>query len=389
MNDCAKETKDVRLSSGFSLFKRGSKGLISLRVSLGGRQRRIPLKTADKREAEKLARDFLKRADLYGYATAVQALKSGSLGNANGKIGLKELGGLYERYRQQAYSLKQKGESSKPYYLGALKKLMACSEARYLDEIDVGVAYEAWKKRYPSQTINTFRGDVRKASALFSLAALDFYRKSGFEIENPFITAARSLPPSDIKPYEPLSDEMRAKIWKGDGLSQTQKMIVMLGMGAALRSGEIAHAKLDWVNDDGLTVQPIEGVWTPKSGLARRLKLDKSFIADLLALRGGSESPYLVPGMNDHQQPKPATRLKGEMAYAVTWLRNVGVKARKPIHVLRKEAGSLVASTDPQGLFAARDFLGHSTVAVTEKYYAHLLKRTAFDPVAAMQQVRS
>lgn len=51
----------------------------------------------------------------------------------------------------------------------------------------------------------------------------------------------------------------------------------------------------------------------------------------------------------------------------IKWLRDHGVEDRKPIHALRKEAGSLVCQK--YGLFAASTFLRHADTQVTGDHY--------------------
>ena len=51
----------------------------------------------------------------------------------------------------------------------------------------------------------------------------------------------------------------------------------------------------------------------------------------------------------------------------ITWLRKQGVDARKPIHTLRKEAGSEVCKR--YGLHAASTFLRHADIQVTSDHY--------------------
>lgn len=51
----------------------------------------------------------------------------------------------------------------------------------------------------------------------------------------------------------------------------------------------------------------------------------------------------------------------------IAWLRDKGVKARKPIHSLRKEFGSLI--NQAYGIHTASSALRHSTVTVTESHY--------------------
>lgn len=62
---------------------------------------------------------------------------------------------------------------------------------------------------------------------------------------------------------------------------------------------------------------------------------------------------------------------------ACAWLRANGVDSNKPIHTLRKEAGSLIATRD--GIFAASTFLRHSDIAVTARYYADKKTKTTID----------
>jgi hypothetical protein len=55
------------------------------------------------------------------------------------------------------------------------------------------------------------------------------------------------------------------------------------------------------------------------------------------------------------------------------WLRKHGVKARKPLHELRKELGALV--TAEHGIYAASRVLRHSNVATTAAHYTDLKTR--------------
>jgi hypothetical protein len=49
------------------------------------------------------------------------------------------------------------------------------------------------------------------------------------------------------------------------------------------------------------------------------------------------------------------------------WLRQHGVTARKPIHELRKEFGSMV--NRKHGLASAKDLLRHADIAITASHY--------------------
>lgn len=52
----------------------------------------------------------------------------------------------------------------------------------------------------------------------------------------------------------------------------------------------------------------------------------------------------------------------------LVWLRSKGVTDKKPIHTLRKEIGSIIASRD--GIFAASRYLRHADIQTTSRFYA-------------------
>jgi integrase len=52
----------------------------------------------------------------------------------------------------------------------------------------------------------------------------------------------------------------------------------------------------------------------------------------------------------------------------IVWLQSQGVQGHRPIHTLRKEIGSVIASRD--GIFAASRYLRHADIRITSKLYA-------------------
>ena len=51
----------------------------------------------------------------------------------------------------------------------------------------------------------------------------------------------------------------------------------------------------------------------------------------------------------------------------IGWLRSKEVNGNKPVHILRKEFGSLIAQKF--GIFAAKEMLGHADIATTSAHY--------------------
>jgi integrase len=58
-------------------------------------------------------------------------------------------------------------------------------------------------------------------------------------------------------------------------------------------------------------------------------------------------------------------------------LRKNGVEGAKPIHTLRKEAGSIIATK--AGIHAASRFLRHADIQVTSMHYADYKERVTVD----------
>jgi integrase len=52
-----------------------------------------------------------------------------------------------------------------------------------------------------------------------------------------------------------------------------------------------------------------------------------------------------------------------------SWLKAHGIRARKPLHELRKEFGAILCNT-PAGIYGASQMLRHSSVKITEMHYA-------------------
>jgi integrase len=65
-------------------------------------------------------------------------------------------------------------------------------------------------------------------------------------------------------------------------------------------------------------------------------------------------------------------RCDGTFNALASWLRSKGVPGPRPIHSLRKEIGSIVATRD--GIFAASRYLRHSDIRITSRLYADLKK---------------
>jgi integrase len=106
----------------------------------------------------------------------------------------------------------------------------------------------------------------------------------------------------------------------------------------------------------------------------RTVDLPEDAVAVLLSFKEGCDSEFVLDG----GEPNPAAtydyyRCDGTWRRLHAWLREKGVQQPKAIHALRKESGSLVASTF--GIEAARQHLGHRDIRTTSSHYVEKRKR--------------
>lgn len=112
-----------------------------------------------------------------------------------------------------------------------------------------------------------------------------------------------------------------------------------------------------------------------------------SLAADVLAvLKAKHATRKGVFVIESPVKPRPATtfhhyRCNRLFDKLVRWLReSAGVKARNPIHTLRKEFGSFIARNF--GIFAASEALRHGDIRLTRDYYLAPDNRATFGPSA-------
>ena len=248
-------------------------------------------------------------------------------------------------------------------------------------------------------SINSY---LRNAAAMFSKAALEEYREIGLELQNPFFGAR--LRGVKLKGYTPLNAETLNRIWRDavllrDGDPKSTKtastkrwgsfdfrrphpesyLLLLLELGLGLRRHEADKAQWDWLISDSkgrifLEVRSTK-YFIPKGRERRVIPVEADLYHALVALK--ADETFIVPGRMPRcypvgKEPKNLTyRCERHHRALANWLRSRGLTDAKPCHQLRKEFGSYVATSF--GLFHAQKFLGHSTPAVTEAYYASLV----------------
>jgi integrase len=247
------------------------------------------------------------------------------------------------------------------------------------------------------RTIVTVNSLIRNSKALFGKKILPFVEQTvTLPRPLPFEGVTMEKPPSmryisKLDPYALLSS---ARKDLADTKSEAFKVMI-LALVCGLRRSEIDN--LLWRSFDFATstlrVEPTEYHQLKSEDSAGEIDLD----ADTLALFRGyrAKNPtalFVIDGKDrpSNQMKSRHYRCNAVFKEALLWLRNQGVEATKPLHTLRKEIGSVIASE--HGIFEASRYLRHSDIRITSAIYADKKKTVtpkAFAGLLAPSPVQS
>ncbi len=269
--------------------------------------------------------------------------------------------------------------------------------------------------RADSQIRNTLSTIIRNSAACFSKEARSIMQRNGLTLENPF-TGVRCG--SDIQPVSPLPHNIVERIWAdanllrdGDPKAQDTKLTqyvrrykkahegrepgrwvpidfrephpdayaaLLLAFGCGLRANECDKARWTWLKKDGqgncFIEVAKEADFRPKGESSRLIKIPHD-LHDALHSTRSDTGPYILGGpasTESSEQGGGLYRRPNTFRVVNQWLRNRGVEAGnkygKPLHRLRKQFGSEVATSF--GLFQAQKLLGHASPTITARHYA-------------------
>ena len=139
----------------------------------------------------------------------------------------------------------------------------------------------------------------------------------------------------------------------------------LLLLGAGLRKGEVDL--LTWSNVD--TSRGVVRVTSGKTvDSAAEVPIANETAGELERARAAAAGLFVLEGHPVAEGNLRVYRAEDTFERLATWLRSHGVTDRKPLHALRKEAGSLVNAAG--GIHAASRFLRHGDIGVTAQHYA-------------------
>lgn len=106
----------------------------------------------------------------------------------------------------------------------------------------------------------------------------------------------------------------------------------------------------------------------------RMIDLGPAAVDVLRSLKKGKKTEFLMDGADpDLKATYGKYRCDCTWRDLVAWLKGKGVRQRNAVHMLRKESGSLIASS--HGIEAARQHLGHRDIRTTSSHYVDKKKR--------------
>jgi len=227
-------------------------------------------------------------------------------------------------------------------------------------------------KRRAIVTVNSL---LRNGKALFAKKILPFIEQE--------LPLPRPLPFEGVTLEKPPSQRYHSKVDAFQILALANKQlavadpeafkVIALALVCGLRRSEIDN--LLWRSVDFsrklIRLQSTEYHQLKSEDSAGEIDLSPDILAMLQKYR--AEAPEAVFVVESPNPPKknPADRhYRADPVFerALAWLRANGVDDRKPIHVLRKEIGSVIASE--HGIFEASRYLRHSDIRITAAIYA-------------------
>ena len=230
---------------------------------------------------------------------------------------------------------------------------------------------------------------LRQARALFSRQILGFIDPDLMQSPLPF-SGAKFYPRESMKYQSRLEPGALLQSAKDDLFKSDPEAFktLLLALGAGLRRGEIDRLLRRQID---LTAGVIRIEATEVGGLktedsAGTVPIDVGLVSLLRGFKGKVHGQYVIAGGGGMTASKPwgqRYRCADVFERVTQWLRTHGVEDARPIHTLRKEAGSIIATK--AGIQAASQFLRHADIQVTSMHYADHKERVVVEIGALLE----
>ena len=214
---------------------------------------------------------------------------------------------------------------------------------------------------------------LRQAKALFSEDILDTIE--GVKTPSPLPFDKCKFYAADDMSYRSQIDPSTLLRTAKTDLSESDPepyKVLLLSLGGGLRRAEVdtlTYHQIDFANRTIHMQVTTEGR-RKTQGSENDVPLDEATIAALKGWKQKAKGKFVVEATGIAEAKPWGRKYRCDEVFkrAIKWLRIHGVDTQKPLHTLRKEAGSLVATE--ADIQAAKQFLRHKSIAVTSAYYA-------------------
>jgi integrase len=209
-----------------------------------------------------------------------------------------------------------------------------------------------------ARVTNSINSLLRNSRGCFSEAMQPHYRDAGFgEIPCPF-KGLKIEKSKQSRAYRSSIDAQKLINSITEIPDIQTRIILLLALTFGLRRSEIDRLRWDHVNLDARTVaiQTTEEGSVKSVHSERVLGIPEWFAGLLTEIKPPHpKNQHIIAGTK-----APSSKYRAERAFkaSVEWLRSNGITGTHPLHTLRKEFGSHIAST--HGLPAAAKLLGHA-----------------------------
>lgn len=397
----------------------------SARIQAEGKRTWFPLGTPNKKSAASKASEIYSHIQFHGLDAAVQKYKPKATNAQQGQV---TVGDLIKSACRLSTARRQSLDAYSKSFRRIVSELKGISDERKFDAKGGGSAewrrkvdrismdslspadVVAWKNRRlkdaesdplaKRRAIVTVNSLIRNAKALFGKKVLPFIeQETSLPRPLPFDGVTLEKPPSMryVSKMDPYAILASAKDDLGETDPEAFKVMV-LALVCGLRRSEIDNLlwrAFDFQNSV-LRVEASEFHQLKSEDSAGVIDLDVDTVTLFRGYRAKNpKSLFVIESPNPPRNEMKARCYRCDAVFkkVLRWLRAQGVETTKPLHTLRKEIGSIIASE--HGIFEASRYLRHSDIRITSAIYADkkksvtpaafagLLAQTDITPIAA------
>lgn len=394
--------------------KRTENGSYQIRLRMEKRQTWFDLFTTNKVHAAKKALEIFQHAKANGLKSAISEYRYspeerasihtvGQFVDAVLELGTSVRPSTVNQYagafRQIAFELNTTGTTRERYAKmkfdykgGGRQEWLEKVDAIELESITTD-AVKDWRK---TKSLTTAASQIRQAKAFVAITRGEGDARKHLRAKLP-----ATLPFAEVKTNAPKAKRHRtilgasgealatlasAELKEGDPEAYKAFLLCFY---AGLRKEEADSLYWDQIDlRNGIIAIQEHDYFSPKSEESNRdVDLSESVCAELAELKARSKGVFVLHGRKAlpvEDQYKAYYRCKPMWGNLNAWLKSKGVTARKPIHYLRKESGSYIASAFD--IEAARQHLGHADIQVTSAHYSDKKAKRAI-PAVSIQPV--